>query len=57
MVVRFLNKVDLGVGVGGYEFALDDAADAKSEIYDAGSKLYESLLESSSLPAGLLPEK
>ena len=46
MTVRFLNKVDLGSGVGAYEFALEDHQGAGSQIYEAGSKIYESLLES-----------
>lgn len=47
MTVRFLGKVDLGEGVGGYEFALDDRKGTGSKLYDAGSRIYESLLRSS----------
>jgi hypothetical protein len=47
VTVRFLNKVELGTGVGAFEFALDDHQGTSSELYHAGSRIYESLLESS----------
>ena len=49
MTVRFLKKIDLGEGVGAYEFTLEEHKGTKSELYERGTSIYESLLRSRGL--------